>query len=264
MRSLIRAALGAVAVALIPSASAASEIHASLLLFQSRAPTSVWEMVVGGTLPTQLVLSVLALFSLMGWWVILWKWRQFRKVRGLGDRFLEVMERAQTLEDAYKASLPLPESPYKRVFKQGVNFFSELRPGALRAGSNQTQGLSLTQLEALRLVLEKEEAEERDDLAHGLNRLAVIGSVSPLLGLMGTVIGIMNAFLGITATGSTNIGAVAPGVAEALITTVAGLFVAIPAVMAYNFFVARLNLVTGELEGFSSEFIGTLAREGKV
>ena len=81
---------------------------------------------------------------------------------------------------------------------------------------------------------------------------------------MGTVIGIINAFLGITATGSTNIGAVAPGVAEALITTVAGLAVAIPAVMAYNHYVARLNLVTGELEGISSEFVGTLAREGKV
>ncbi|MGD2069636.1 MAG: MotA/TolQ/ExbB proton channel family protein, partial [Gemmatimonadota bacterium] len=126
------------------------------------------------------------------------------------------------------------------------------------------EGLSLTQLEALRLVLEKEEAEERDELAHGLTSLAIIGSVSPLLGLLGTVIGVMNAFLGITATGSTNIGAVAPGVAEALLTTVAGLFVAIPAVMAYNHFVSRLNLVSGELEGFRSEFIGTLAREGRI
>ena len=79
-----------------------------------------------------------------------------------------------------------------------------------------------------------------------------------------TVIGVMNAFLGITVSGSSNIMAVAPGVAEALITTVAGLAVAIPAVMGYNHFVGKLNLVTGELEGFSSEFIGTLAREGRV
>jgi biopolymer transport protein TolQ len=74
----------------------------------------------------------------------------------------------------------------------------------------------------------------------------------------------MNAFLGIVNTGSSDISAVAPGVAEALITTVAGLAVAIPAVIFYNFFVARLNLILGELEGFSSEFIGTLAREGRV
>ncbi|SVC42239.1 uncharacterized protein METZ01_LOCUS295093, partial [marine metagenome] len=125
-------------------------------------------------------------------------------------------------------------------------------------------GLSLTQLQALKLVLEKEEAEERDELARGLTWLAVMGSVSPLMGLMGTVIGITNTFLGITASGSSNISAVAPGVAEALVTTVAGLAVAIPSVIAYNHFVARLDLVSGELEGFSSEFIGTLAREGRV
>lgn len=231
---------------------------------QAAPPQSVLDMIVGATPATLIVLSLLALGSVVSWWVIFNKWRQFKHVREQGDLFLEKMERAQRLEDAYKAILSLPESPYGRVFRQGVNFFSELRPGALRENAPPTAGLSLTQLEALRLVLEKEEAEERDELAQGLTQLAVIGSVSPLLGLMGTVIGVMNAFLGITAAGSTNIGAVAPGVAEALITTVAGLAVAIPAVIAYNYFVNRLNLVSGELEGFSSEFIGTLAREGRV
>jgi len=264
MRSLFPAATAALTTIFLPFSGLAAEIHPTLAFLQLRTPTSVWDMVLGGTLPTKIVLLVLAVFSLLSWWIIFWKWRQFKDVRALGDSFLEVMERAQTLEEAYKASLSLPESPYRRVFKQGVNFFSELRPGALRADAPSSAGLTLTQLEALRLVLEKEESEERDELAQGLNRLAVIGSVSPLMGLLGTVIGVMNAFLGITATGSTNIGAVAPGVAEALITTVAGLSVAIPAVMAYNHFVSRLNLVTGEMEGFSSEFIGTLAREGKV
>ena len=234
------------------------------LILQAGPPQTALDMIMGGSLLTKIVLAVLAAFSLRSWWLIFHKWRQFRAVRRQGDRFLEHMERAQRLEDAYKAILTLPESPYGRVFRQGVNFFSELRPGALREGAAPTQGLSLTQLEALRLVLEKGEAEERDDLAGGLTWLAVIGSVSPLLGLLGTVLGIMNTFLGITAAGSTNIGAVAPGVAEALVTTVAGLFVAIPAVIAYNHYVGKLNLVTGELEGFSSEFIGTLAREGRV
>lgn len=233
-------------------------------LLQARAPQTPLDMILGGTLPTKVVLLVLFVSSLASWWLIFHKWRQFREVRMQGDEFLAHMERAQRLEDAYKAILALPESPYGRVFRQGVNFFSELRPGALRQGAEPTAGLSLTQLEALRMVLEKEEAEERDELARGLTWLAVIGSVAPLMGLLGTVIGIMNTFFGITAAGSTNIGAVAPGVAEALITTVVGLFVAIPAVIAYNFFVGRLNLVTGELEGFSAEFIGTLAREGRI
>lgn len=239
-------------------------LHYSLMLQAAQPPQTALDMVLHGTLPTKIVLGVLALFSLWSWGLIFKKWRQFREVRRQGDLFLQHMERAQRLEDAYKSILALPESPYGRVFRQGVNFFSELRPGALRQGAPPSQGLSLTQLEALRLVLEKEEAEERDELAQGVGTLAVIGSVSPLLGLLGTVIGVMDSFLGITRTGSSNIMAVAPGVAEALITTVAGLSVAIPAVIAYNHFVSKLNLVSGELEGFSSEFIGTLAREGRV
>ena len=236
----------------------------SVILAQAAPPTTAWDMVLGGTLPTRLVLSILALASAASWVLIFWKAKQFRVVRKQGNRFLQKIERATGLEDAYKAITALPESPYGRVFRQGVNFFSELRPGALREGAPVGAGLSITQLQALKLVLEKEEAEERDELARGLTWLAVMGSVSPLMGLMGTVIGITNTFLGITASGSSNISAVAPGVAEALVTTVAGLAVAIPSVIAYNHFVARLNLVSGELEGFSSEFIGTLAREGRV
>ena len=236
----------------------------STLLAQTGTPTSAWDMVFGGTLLTRAVLLVLAVSSTFSWVLIFWKAKQFRAVRRQGDRFLQKMDRATGLADAYKAILSLPESPYGRVFRQGVNFFSELRPGALREGAPPSEGLSLTQLQALKLVLEKVEAEERDELGEGLTWLAVLGSVSPLLGLMGTVLGITTTFLGITAAGSTNIGAVAPGVAAALVTTVAGLFVAIPAVIAYNHFLARLNLVSSELEGFSSEFIGTLAREGRV
>ncbi len=239
-------------------------ITALFLQAGRRVPETALDLIIGGSLPTLMVLLVLAAFSLTSWVLIFWKWREFRAVRRLGDQFLDAMERAQRLEDAYKVILTLPDSPYGRVFRQGINFFSELRPGALREGAPPAEGLSLTQLEALRMVLEKEESEERDELSVGLTWLAVIGSISPLLGLLGTVIGVMNAFLGIVATGSTNIGAVAPGVAEALVTTVVGLAVAIPAVIGYNYFVARLNLVSSELEGFSSEFIGTLAREGRV
>ncbi len=236
----------------------------STLLAQTAAPTSVWDMVFGGTLWTQVILLILAVASVASWVLIFWKGKQFRAVRRQGNRFLEKMERAAGLADAYKAVLALPESPYGRVFRQGVNFFSELRPGALREGAPPSEGLSLTQLQALKLVLEKEEAEERDELAEGLIWLAVLGSVSPLMGLMGTVLGITNTFIGITESGSSNISAVAPGVAAALVTTVAGLIVAIPAIVAYNHFLAKLNVVSGELEGCSSEFIGTLAREGRV
>jgi biopolymer transport protein TolQ len=114
------------------------------------------------------------------------------------------------------------------------------------------------------MVLAKEVAAERDAAARFIPWLATFGSVSPLLGLLGTVLGVMDAFIGIAVGGSGNIAAVAPGVAEALVTTVAGLAVAVPAVMAYNLFVNRLGLFAGELEGFAQEIIGSLAREGRL
>ena len=221
-------------------------------------------MVTSGTLPTQVVLAVLALASLVSIYLIVSRWRRFGRVRQQANEFIDRVERAPDLGEAYRAILTLPDSPYGRVFRQGINFFNELRPGTLRESDAVREGLSLTQLEALRLVLETAEGEEVDDLGRGLPWLAIIGSVSPLLGLMGTVIGIMNVFLGIAEAGGSNIMAVAPGVGEALITTVAGLAVAIPAVTLYNHFAAQLDLVRGELEGFSSEFVATLARERRV
>jgi len=229
----------------------------------SERSLTIWGMIIEASLSTHIILGVLLVFSLMTWALIIWKYFAFRRLWNQAGGFLDHMEKATRLEDAYRGILSLPESPFTRVFRRGVNFFSELRPGALREGV-AVAGLSTAQLEVLRLVLEKEEGEERDEAALGLQWLAIIATVSPLLGLLGTVIGVMNSFIGVAAAGSANITAVAPGVAEALITTVAGLSVAIPAAIAYNYFVGRLQLFMSELEGFSSEFIGTLAREGKV
>lgn len=235
-----------------------------LLQIGLAAPQSTLDMITSGGLSTQIILGVLALFSVGSWVIIFWKVGQFRRVRKQGAFFVRSLERTQRLEDAYKSVVRLPESPYTRVFRHGINFFSELRPGALKENAPPTPGLSEAQLHALRLVLEKEQAQERDELAAGLSWLAIMATVSPLLGLLGTVIGVMDAFLGIAASGTANISAVAPGVAEALITTVAGLTVAIPAAIAYNHFLSRLGAFSGELEGFASEFIGTLAREGRL
>ncbi|HTR79007.1 MAG TPA: MotA/TolQ/ExbB proton channel family protein [Gemmatimonadaceae bacterium] len=226
------------------------------------------------------MLAILVVFSLVSWYLIFLKWWQFRRLRRQADRFMAEIERAARLNDAYHAAMRLPASPYNRLLREGVNFFSELRPGGLRGGAGGGGGggggggvaggvatdteraLTTTQLEALRMVLAKEVAAERDAMARFIPWLATFGSVSPLLGLLGTVLGVMDAFIGIAIGGSGNIGAVAPGVAEALVTTVMGLAVAVPSVMAYNFFVNRLGLFAGELEGFAQEIIGTMAREG--
>jgi biopolymer transport protein TolQ len=240
-----------------------------LLQVRGAIPTTPWELVLTSSLETQFVLVVLAVFSVASWYLIVLKWWQFRRMRRLGDRFLAEVEKAPRLEDAYHAAMRLPPSPYNRLLREGVHFFSELKPGTLKTGSAPaataaSSPLTATQLEALRMVLAKEVAAERDAAARYIPWLATFGSVSPLLGLLGTVLGVMDAFIGIAVGGSGNIAAVAPGVAEALVTTVAGLAVAVPAIMAYNLYVNRLGLFTGELEGFAQEIIGTLAREGRI
>jgi biopolymer transport protein TolQ len=243
-----------------------------VLLQVGRAvPTTPWELVLTSSRETQFVLAILVVFSLVSWYVIFLKWWQFRRMRRQADRFMAEIERAARLEDAYHAAMRLPSSPYNRLLREGMHFFSELKPGGLR-GSAKSDGpvvvvettLTTTQLEALRMVLAKEVAAERDAAARFIPWLATFGSVSPLLGLLGTVLGVMDAFIGIAVGGSGNIAAVAPGVAEALVTTVAGLAVAVPSVMAYNLFVNRLGLFAGELEGFAQEIIGTMAREGRL
>ena len=227
-------------------------------------PTTPWELVTTSSVATKIVLLILVVFSIISWFLIALKWVQFRKVRQQADRFFDTLERTSRLEDAYHAVMKLPPSPYGRLLREGVNFFSELRPGALKEQTGQRETLSQTQLEVLRMMLAKEVSAERDLMARFIPWLATIGSVSPLLGLLGTVLGVMDAFLGIAAGGSGNLSAVAPGVAEALVTTVLGLAVAIPAVMAYNLFASRLGLFAGELEGFAHEVVGTMAREGRI
>jgi biopolymer transport protein TolQ len=161
-------------------------------------------------------------------------------------------------------AMRLPETPYTRIFRQGANFFSELRPGALR--ENAAAAARPVRDAAARALARAREGAGRG-ARHRVRRLvwlAIIGVVSPLLGLLGTVLGVMNAFLGISRTGAANIASVAPGIAEALTTTAFGLVAAIPAAIAYNYFVTRLDRFSGELDGFASEFIGTLAREGRL
>lgn len=223
--------------------------------------SSSWDLVLSSSVETKIVLAVIATFSLISWFIIGLKWWQFRRQRRQADRFFSELERTTRLTDAYHAVMKLPPSPYNRLFRESLSFYSELRPGGLKDEATRTP-LSPTQVEALKMVLGKEVAAERDLMARFVSWLATIGSVSPLLGLLGTVLGVMDAFIGIASKGSGNLSAVAPGVAEALVTTVGGLAAAIPAVIAYNAYVNRLGLFAGEMEGFAHEVVGSMAREG--
>ena len=226
-------------------------------------PTSPWEMITHATIMTQIVLGILVVLSLISWAIMLLKWREFRRVLDAGHAFMRDFERASSLEDASAVARRSPPSPFTRIFTRAVNFFAEMKPGALRSTETHDP-LSGSQVEALRLVLDAETTDERDRMGHFIPWLATIGSVSPLIGLLGTVLGVIDAFIGIATKGSGNISAVAPGVAEALIATAAALAVAIPAVFGYNIFASKLNRLESQLEGFGTEIIAMMVREGRI
>jgi biopolymer transport protein TolQ len=221
------------------------------------------ELIVAGSLATKIVLGLLAVLSLVSWGVMIAKWIEFRRVASSSRAFLREFEHAHTLDAAETAANRNVESPFTDVFRRATTFLAETRP-ALGATSDRTARLSGSQVEALRLLLDAETNSERDRLSRFVPWLATIGSVSPLIGLLGTVLGVISAFTGIAQKGSGNLGAVAPGVAEALVATAAALAVAIPAVFGYNIFASRLNRVDSELEGFGSELIALLVREGRI
>lgn len=233
-----------------------------LLQAASAVPMTPLELVLTSSFETKIVLAITALFSLASWFIIGLKWVQFRKLRRQGDRFSGELASHPKLQEAYRSAMKLPPSPFGRLFREGLHFYSQLQPGAIREDGSGHGALSPTQLEALKLVLVKEVSTERDAAARYVGWLATLGAVSPLLGLLGTVLGVMDAFIGISRSGSGNLAAVAPGVAEALVTTVAGLAAAIPAVMAYNYFAGKVGDFESEMEGFANTLVGWMAREG--
>ncbi len=227
------------------------------------APTTPLEMVMNATLVTKIVLGVLALLSLLSWAVMFGKWIEFRRVRSAANAFIRSFDRAQSLEEVATLAKHATPSPFTRVFDRGLQFMAQTKP-ALAASSDRTARLSGSQVEALRLVLDAQTNGERDSLSRFIPWLATIGSVSPLIGLLGTVLGVISAFMGIATQGSGNISAVAPGIGEALIATAAALTVAIPAVFGYNIFANRVNRLDSEIEGFGSELIALMVREGRI
>jgi biopolymer transport protein TolQ len=233
------------------------------LQLNSAIPSTPIELIMSSSYLTQGVLALLALLSLVSWGIMLAKWLEFRRVNSRSRAFLEEFEKASRLEQAVSVSKRVRPSPYTRVFQRAISFIHDTRPLAADGGETRTQ-LNASQVEALRLVLDAESNTERDQLGRSIPGLAIIGSASPLMGLLGTVLGVISAFLGIAKSGAGNLGAVAPGVAEALTTTAVALAVAIPAVFGYNIFATKLNRFDGELESFGSEVIALMAREGRI
>lgn len=233
-----------------------------LLQVSAAVPSTPLELITSASAVTQVVLVVLAVLSLTSWAVMLSKWVTFRRAERAAAAFLNEFHRSTRLDAAAALAKRTKPSAHTRVLQRALAFLHETRTVAEPGGAPAT--LSAAQVQALRLVLDAETNTERDALGTYVPFLAVVGSVSPLLGLLGTVLGVIEAFLGVARGGSGNLAAIAPGVAEALIATAAALAVAIPAYFGYNIFAARLNRFDGDLDGFGSEVIALMAREGRL
>lgn len=226
-------------------------------------PMSITSLVATSDLVTKVVLGLLAVLSLLSWGIMFAKWRAFSTAESHGRAFAHDFERVRSMDEASQLAQRVKPSAYTAVFKRAVHFLADTKP-ALGATPDRTARLSGSQVEALHLVLDSEAVKEREELGRFIPWLATVGSVSPLIGLFGTVLGVIEAFQGIATKGSGNLGAVAPGISTALLATAAALAVAIPAAFAYNVFASRLNRFDNALEGFGSELIALMVREGRI
>jgi biopolymer transport protein TolQ len=235
-------------------------------------PSSPMDLVMSATTVTKVVLIVLALLSLLSWSIMFGVWRSVGRAMKLADRFMHDFTTADFDEAAVLAKRA-PAGALPRLFKRAMQFVADarvanqqVRERATPAGGTAPAAATLSgsQIETLHLLLDSDASDERDRLARFLPWLATIGSVSPLIGLLGTVLGVIEAFLGIATKGSGNLAAVAPGVGEALTATAAALAVAIPATFGYNIFASRVNRFDGKMESFGTALIALLVREGRI
>lgn len=195
---------------------------------------------------THAILIILLLLSVVSWAVIFYKWRSLRKATKENRRFMAFFRKLEDFGDLRVRAEHLPDSPLARIFLE-VHTYLQHRLDSEEAGS-----ISMRSVQGwLRTATEKQIVWCEEYLSF----LATTGNVAPFIGLFGTVLGIMSSFQAIGQLGTASIAAVAPGVAEALLATAAGLFAAIPAVVAYNHYLNRIRILAGEMETFSGEFI---------
>ena len=222
------------------------------------------------TLINQTVLAVLIVFSIASWAIIILKIWSYRKVARQTRAFLDVFRKSSSSDEfsGVRAACPrLPASPLVGVFQAGyaemtAQFRLTASAHVLRANSGGAAApRMLKSLDAVDRALIRAATTEVNKLERRLTFLATTASVTPFIGLFGTVVGILIAFERIGSTGSTNLAVVGPGISEALIATATGLGAAIPAVLSYNHFTHRVKEFSAAMDDFALEFLNIAERD---
>lgn len=203
------------------------------------------------------VLVLLAAASAYSWALIAMKTLQLRKARGESVTFLDTFWKASRLDAIYTAAQKLEASPISRVFRAGYEELSKL---AQKGGPEGAMSEKLGGIENVERALSRAALAEITTLEAHIAFLGTVGSTAPFVGLFGTVMGILGAFNEIAEKGNATIATVAAPIGNALLATAAGLFAAIPAVIAYNSFVSRIKVFDTEMSSFSHDFLNIVKR----
>ena len=208
------------------------------------------------------VMLLLLVFSLVSWTIIIMKHLAYKKALAETEFFLDLFWKSKNLTDAYKAAKEIPESPEASVFLLGFNELQKInRSRVSKQKSQDTLEMQLASMDNLKRALRKAENKELGQLGKYLSFLATTGSATPFIGLFGTVWGIMASFQDIGMRGSASLAVVAPGISEALVATAAGLAVAIPSVIFYNYYSNKLAEIENNMLGFSADFMNLVERD---
>ena len=216
---------------------------------------SLFHLILHASLPVQIVMALLLGASLMSWWFIFIKMFALKRAIRVTDRFEREFWGGGDINAIYQRVAGEREGAgeMERIFEAGFREFSKLRHQA---------GLSLNVIiDGTRRAMRATYQRELDGLESHLSFLATVGSVSPYVGLFGTVWGIMIAFMGLSSVAQATLAQVAPGIAEALIATAMGLFAAIPAVVGYNRYTHDIDRLANRMESFMEEFSNILQRQ---
>ena len=215
---------------------------------------SILSLLIHASLPVQLVVLLLIVVSVASWAAIFRKYFALKRTRSLNDDFERDFWSGTSLNDLFSAAAQNAKmaGPMERIFASGMREYSKLRERRISDAG--------TLLDGARRAMRASFQRELDAVETNLSFLASVGSVSPYVGLFGTVWGIMHAFIGLASLQSVTLATVAPGIAEALVATAIGLFAAIPAVVAYNRFARDIDRVAIKLETFIEEFSNILQR----
>lgn len=229
---------------------------------------NVFAMVANAGLMVQFVIFLLFVFSVATWAIILIKFLQIRRAYNESAFFIEYFWKTRDFSNAYAKAKELRNSPVARIFRTAYMELKKLNrkvAGDPDEAGRGPAGEGVQDVDHIRRALKRSSNMESIRLIQLVPFLATTGNIAPFIGLFGTVWGIMNSFHSIAfKKGVTSLAAVAPGISEALVATAAGLAVAIPAVIAFNYFTQKIRIIESEMESFSSDFINIVANEARL